>query len=79
MTHLIDRERVLRDFNEGLGQIATGPYPPNTRQSNPNIPPLEFSIAKAEALLAEAGHGDQSDAQAHARAADEAQGGSGSG
>jgi peptide/nickel transport system substrate-binding protein len=55
MTHLIDRERVLRDFAEGLGQIATGPFPPVSRQSNPNITPHAFDIAKAEALLEEAG------------------------
>jgi len=55
MTHLIDRERVLRDFAEGLGQIATGPFPPVSRQSNPNITPHEFSIETTEALLDEAG------------------------
>lgn len=55
MTHLIDRERVLRDFAEGLGGIATGPFPVVSRQSNPNIVPHPYDIDRAKELLTEAG------------------------
>lgn len=55
MTHLIDRERVLRDFAEGLGQIATSPFPARSKQLNPAITPHPYDIDQAKALLTEAG------------------------
>ncbi len=59
MTHLIDRDRVLRDFAEGLGQVATGPFPPVSEQSNPAIEPWPFDIEEAKRLLDEAGWRDR--------------------
>lgn len=55
MTHLIDRERVLRNILDGMGEVATGPFNPRTDQANPDIDPLEYSLDRARELLAEAG------------------------
>lgn len=55
MTHLLDRERIRRDFYEGLGEIATGPYPPAGPMNNPDITPLPYDIETAKQLLAEVG------------------------
>ncbi len=55
MTHLIDMERIRRDYYYGLGEICTGPFPVGGPQNSPDIVPLEYSIEKAKALLTEAG------------------------
>ncbi|MCR9215584.1 MAG: ABC transporter substrate-binding protein [bacterium] len=55
MTHLIDRERVLRDFANGLGDVATGPFPPAGPMNNPNITPRPYDLDASKRLLDEAG------------------------
>jgi peptide/nickel transport system substrate-binding protein len=55
MTHLLDRERIIRNIMEGIGQVATGPFYTWTDQANPNITPHEYSLELARQLLAEAG------------------------
>lgn len=55
MTHLLDMERIRRDFYYGLGQLCTGPFPVGGQQNNPNIVPLAYSVEKARQLLTEAG------------------------
>jgi peptide/nickel transport system substrate-binding protein len=55
MTMLLDRERISRDFYEGLASVATGPFSPSTEQCNGDIQPLEYNIEKARQLLNEAG------------------------
>ncbi len=55
MTHLIDRERIIRNIMEGIGEVATGPFNPRTDQANPEIEPLEYNVDRARELLAEAG------------------------
>ncbi|MFU8828584.1 MAG: ABC transporter substrate-binding protein, partial [Phycisphaerales bacterium] len=55
MTHLLDRERILRDFGEGLGQVATGPFPPAGPMNNPDITPHPYDLTEARRLLDEAG------------------------
>jgi peptide/nickel transport system substrate-binding protein len=59
MTHLIDRERILRDINKGLGSVATSPFNPATEQADPEIKPWPFDVQKAKDLLAEAGWVDR--------------------
>lgn len=55
MTHLLDRERILRDFANGLGAVATGPFPPAGPMNNPNITPRPYDLEAAGRLLDEAG------------------------
>ncbi|MGP1347953.1 MAG: ABC transporter substrate-binding protein [Phycisphaerales bacterium] len=55
MTMLMDRERINRDFYEGLASVATGPFSPATKQSNPDIEPVAFDVEEARRLLTEAG------------------------
>ncbi len=55
MTHLLDRNRMRRDFFKGLGRVCTGPFSPATPQSNPNIKPWEQDIDLARDLLKQAG------------------------
>jgi len=55
MTHLIDRERILRDIFKGLARIATGPFNGETPQANPAIKPWPYDPDRARELLAEAG------------------------
>ncbi len=53
MTHLIDRDRVNRDFYEGLGEVATGPFPPG--QGDDSIEAWPYDVERAVELFAEAG------------------------
>lgn len=55
MTLLLDRERILRDFGEGLGAVATGPFPPSGPMNNPDIEPHPYDMDEARRLLDEAG------------------------
>lgn len=55
MTMLLDRERISRDFYEGLATVSTGPFSPATPQANPDIKPMEYNVEKAKQLLTEAG------------------------
>ncbi len=57
MTLMIDRERVARDFFEGLASVASGPFTPT--QSDPAIQPWPFDMDRAVALLEEAGWSDR--------------------
>lgn len=55
MTHLLDRDRIRRDFAEGLGAVATSPFPPGGPQISPEIEPWPYDLDRARALLDEAG------------------------
>ncbi|MCA9292735.1 MAG: hypothetical protein KDA20_02855 [Phycisphaerales bacterium] len=55
MAHLLDCNRIRRDFYYGLGQICTGPFPVGSPQNSTDIVPLEYSVEKARQLLTEAG------------------------
>ncbi len=57
MTLMIDRDRVARDFFEGLATIAVGPFTPT--QSDPSIQPWPFDLDRAGSLLSEAGWSDR--------------------
>ncbi len=59
MTHLIDRDRVLRDIYKGIGMVATGPFNPTTPQADPAIRPWPYDVRRAQQLLTEAGWADR--------------------
>ena len=55
MTHLIDREGIIRGIYKGLGRVVTGPFYFLGPQNNPGIEPWPYDPAKAMKLLNEAG------------------------
>ncbi|MCA9310472.1 MAG: hypothetical protein KDA21_04650 [Phycisphaerales bacterium] len=55
MTRLMDRERIVRDFYKGLGQVCTGPFSPKTNQSDPTVEPWTMDLEESARLLTEAG------------------------
>ncbi|MEM9083746.1 MAG: ABC transporter substrate-binding protein, partial [Planctomycetota bacterium] len=57
MTMFVDRERIIRDELEGLGDVAYGPNPPGPATS-PDVKPFPYDPAAAVALLEEAGWAD---------------------
>jgi peptide/nickel transport system substrate-binding protein len=57
MTQAFDRERINRDFFEGLCEVATGPFP--KWQADPAIKPWPFDIEASRRLLADAGWADR--------------------
>jgi peptide/nickel transport system substrate-binding protein len=58
MTMCFDRQTMIRDYEYGLAIIRTGPFFPYGPQSNPDIKPWPYDLAKAKELLAEAGWTD---------------------
>ena len=58
LTHLVDRERILKEVFYGLGRITTGPFFMDTPYYDKSIKPYPFSVEKAKELLAKAGWKD---------------------
>ncbi|MDX8410249.1 MAG: peptide-binding protein [Mariprofundaceae bacterium] len=58
MAYAIDRQELVDGVLLGLGEVIATPYKPATYWVNEQIEPRPYSIAKAKALLAEAGWGD---------------------
>ena len=58
MTHLVDRERILKDVYRGLGRIISGPFFIDSPCYDQTIAPWPFDPARAKQLLAEAGWSD---------------------
>lgn len=54
----INKQEIIDGVLLGLGQIATGPYKPDTWVYNPEVKRYPYDPAKARALLAEAGWAD---------------------
>ncbi|MBL0926498.1 MAG: hypothetical protein IBJ11_02455 [Phycisphaerales bacterium] len=59
MTHLIDRERLIRDVDKDLARIATGPFNSETPQADPSIKAWPYDLAVSRRLLDEAGWKDR--------------------
>jgi peptide/nickel transport system substrate-binding protein len=56
--HAINKNELIDGVILGLGREATGPYKPGTWVYNPNVKRYPYDLAKAKALLAEAGWKD---------------------
>ena len=55
IAHAIDKRELIDGVLLGLGREATGPYKPGTWAHNPDVPTYPYDMAKARALLADAG------------------------
>jgi peptide/nickel transport system substrate-binding protein len=55
MTHLLDREKMIRDIWKGVGVVSKGPALPISPASNPDILPWPYDLSEARRLLKEAG------------------------
>lgn len=58
IAYAIDKQEIIDGVLLGLGQVATGPYKPDTWVYNPQVKRYPHDAAKAKALLAEAGWSD---------------------
>jgi peptide/nickel transport system substrate-binding protein len=58
MTHALNRQGIIDNVWVGLGVLLTGPIMPESPYSDPSIEPFAFDLARAKALLAEAGWED---------------------
>jgi peptide/nickel transport system substrate-binding protein len=59
MTHLLDREAMIRDIWSGIGEVAVGPNNPPSPAADPSIRPWPYNLDRARELLAEAGWRDR--------------------
>lgn len=59
MTHLIDREKMIRDIWAGIGMVSKGSFLPISPASNPDIQPWPYDLKRAKELLKEAGWEDR--------------------
>lgn len=59
MTMLLDREKMVRDIWKGVGVVAKGFNNPGTPGDDPNVKPWPYDVARAKALLKEAGWEDR--------------------
>jgi peptide/nickel transport system substrate-binding protein len=55
ISHAVNKQEIIDIVLLGLGQEATGPYKPGTWAHNPNVRRYPYDLARAQALLAEAG------------------------
>ena len=58
MNYAINRDEIIKGVYGEAGQPAKNPIPPTMWSYNDNIKPYEYDVAKAKALLAEAGYSD---------------------
>lgn len=55
MTMLLNRQQMIQEIMYGYATIASGPFWPKSKQSDPSVKPLPYDVADAKRLLAEAG------------------------
>lgn len=58
LTHLVDRERIIKEVLHGLARIITGPFYIDTPHYDKSVKPWPYSVEKAKELLAKAGWKD---------------------
>lgn len=58
LTHLVDREKLLKEVYYSLGRIISGPSFIDSQYYDKNIKPYPFSVEKAKELLKSAGWKD---------------------
>lgn len=58
LAYLMNREEMNQKFRFGLSVLATGPTDVFSDYASPSVKPLPFDVAKAQALLAQAGWKD---------------------
>jgi peptide/nickel transport system substrate-binding protein len=58
LTHLVDRQRIMKDVYFKLARITTGPFFIDSPYYDNSIKPYSFNLKKAKKLLAEAGWKD---------------------
>ncbi len=58
MTHIVNREAVVKHLLKGNAQVVTGPFYINGPQNDPNIEPWPYDPERAKQLLDEAGWRD---------------------
>jgi len=61
MTLIIDRQLIIDDIYEGIGNVAVGPNNPPSPAANPEIDPWPYDPERAVKLLEEAGWIDRDD------------------
>ncbi len=59
MTHLLDREGMIRDIWKGIGEVANGFFNPGTFGFDPDLKPWPYDPNRARQMLAEAGWRDR--------------------
>ncbi len=59
MTMILDRETMIRDIWEGVGEISTGPNSPSSPSSNPDVSPWPYDPVKSDQLFVESGWEDK--------------------
>ena len=58
INYAIDKQEIIDGVYLGLGINIASPYKPGTRWSNPVLRPYAYDVAKAKALLSDAGFSD---------------------
>lgn len=58
ITYAVDREGIIKGVLLGLGQVCTGPFPPESWAYNPDVKKYPYDPGMAKGLLAEAGWED---------------------
>ncbi len=56
VAHAIDKEAIIKLLTFGYGEHGANPLPPTLPSFNTDITPYPYDVAKAKALLAEAGY-----------------------
>ncbi|PLS17768.1 ABC transporter substrate-binding protein [Bacillus sp. M6-12] len=55
ISHLINKEEIIKNFYEGTAESATNPMPPSVSGYNDSIQDREYDVEKAKELLKQAG------------------------